>query len=88
MLPFLGMGAAMAIEDGMILARAFAAEADVNPAFARYEKARIDRTAMVHAQSVEQGRLTKARDPDDYDATAAPATNDLIIGYAPVRMPI
>lgn len=78
----------MAIEDGVILARAFAAEADVKPAFARYEKARIERTAIVHAQSVEQGRLTHARDPDNHDATAAPATNDLIIGYAPVRVPI
>ena len=29
MLPFLGLGAALAIEDGMILARAFAAEPDV-----------------------------------------------------------
>lgn len=82
------MGVAMAIEDGMILARAFAAEGDVAPAFARYEKARIARTAMVRAQSVEQGRLTQARDPDNYDATAAPATDPSIVGYDPVATPI
>ncbi|WP_295635945.1 FAD-dependent monooxygenase [Novosphingobium sp.] len=88
MLPFLGMGAAMAIEDGMILARAFAAEAGVEPAFARYEASRKQRTALVHAKSVEQGELTQARDPENYDASSAPASDPAIVAYDPVATPI
>ena len=78
----------MAIEDGMILARAFAAEASVEAAFARYEAARRPRTALLHARSVEQGELTQARDPDRYDHTAAPAADPAILGYDPVTAPI
>ena len=88
MLPFLGMGAAMAIEDGMILARAFAAETAVDAAFARYEAARRPRTALLHAKSVEQGELTQARDPDHYDHAAAPAADPAILGYDPVSAAI
>ncbi|WP_195908485.1 FAD-dependent monooxygenase [Novosphingobium sp. Gsoil 351] len=88
MLPFLGMGAAMAIEDGMILARAFATEREVGPAFARYEAARRPRTALLHAKSVEQGVLTQARDPDAYDHHAAPAADPEILGYDPVAAAI
>ncbi|MDH7973271.1 FAD-dependent monooxygenase [Sphingomonas sp. AR_OL41] len=88
MLPFLGMGAAMAIEDAMILARAFAAEQAVEAGFARYETARHGRTELVHAKSVEQGQLTQARDPDTYDAAAAPASDRAILDYDPVTTPI
>ena len=88
MLPFLGMGAAMAIEDGMILGRAFSAEGSVETAFARYEAARRPRTAMLHAKSVEQGELTQARDPDNYDAANAPASDPAIMAYDPVTASI
>jgi salicylate hydroxylase len=88
MLPFLGMGAAMAIEDAMILARAFEAEGDVAPAFALYEAARIPRTTLVQAKSVEQGILTQARDPDHYRHAAAPAADPSIMSYNPVTAPI
>ena len=88
MLPFLGMGAAMAIEDGMILARAFDADGDIVSAFARYEAARKPRTALVHARSVEQGELTQARDPDHYDASTAPSSDPTITAYDPVTAAI
>lgn len=88
MLPFLGMGAAMAIEDGMILARAFAAEDGVEAAFARYEAARLPRTTLVHAKSVEQGELTQARDPDRYDGQNAPSSDPSITAFDPVTAPI
>lgn len=84
MLPFLGMGAAMAVEDAMILARAFEGEASVENAFLVYEATRIPRTRLVHAKSLIQGRLTQARDPDAYDAAAAPAADPDILGYDPV----
>jgi salicylate hydroxylase len=88
MLPFLGMGAAMAIEDGMILARAFEAEGAVESAFDRYEQNRRPRTAHVHAKSVEQGVLTQSRDPDRYDADAAPANDPGIMDFDPVTAPL
>ena len=88
MLPFLAMGAAMAIEDGMILARCFAAEAEVAAAFAQYESTRRPRTALLHAKSIEQGLLTQARDPENYDAGAAPASDPAIVAFDPVTAPI
>lgn len=88
MTPFLGMGAAMAIEDAMVLARSFEAEGAVEPAFAKYEAARRPRTLLLHGKSEEQGRLTQARDPDDYDPAAAPASDPSILAYDPVTAPI
>jgi len=41
-LPFLGQGACMAIEDGLLLGRAVAAAGEISGGFARYEAARID----------------------------------------------
>lgn len=88
MLPFLGMGAAMAIEDGMILARAFEAEASIEAAFARYETVRKPRTTLVHEKSVKQGELTQSLDPDHYDHAAAPAADPAILAYNPVTAEI
>jgi salicylate hydroxylase len=88
MLPFLGMGAAMAIEDGMILARAMAIESDIETAFDRYERARRPRTELIHAKSAEQGALVQSRQPDDYDGLAAPANDPSITDYDPVICPI
>ena len=88
MLPFLGMGAALAIEDGMILARAMESETSVQAGFNRYECTRRPRTALVHAKSVEQGRQVQARDPDRYDAAAAPASDPAIFAFDPVSSPL
>jgi salicylate hydroxylase len=88
MLPFLGMGAAMAIEDGMILARAFQAENGAEAALDRYEAARRPRTALVHAKSVEQGQLTQSRDPDRYDGSKAPSSDPTIYAFDPVTAEI
>jgi salicylate hydroxylase len=46
-LPMLAQGANMAIEDGMVLARCLAAYDDVETAFARYDVARVARTARL-----------------------------------------
>ena len=46
-LPFLAQGAAMAIEDGFILARALAAYADACVALEHYEAARLSRTTRM-----------------------------------------
>lgn len=47
MLPFLGQGAGMSIEDGVVVARCLEASDTVEEAFERYEKARVERTTLV-----------------------------------------
>lgn len=57
MLPFLSQGAAMAIEDGYVLARSIAAHgSDVASALRDYEAERIPRTSRVQLESRERGR--------------------------------
>ncbi len=84
MLPFLGMGAAMAIEDGYVLARALADEADVLDALARYEQERKPRTDLVHARSALQGQMTQAMDPDAIDGSKIPMADEAMMGFNPV----
>ncbi|CAN7784287.1 FAD-dependent monooxygenase [Caballeronia sp. LjRoot34] len=57
MLPFLSQGAAMAIEDGYVLARSLAAHGtDVAAALCDYEAERLPRTSRVQIESRERGR--------------------------------
>lgn len=69
MLPYLGQGANMAIEDGMILARCFEAYDDVEVALGLYERLRGPRTSkVVHQSNVQGGRVNR---PDLADPAAA-----------------
>lgn len=79
--PFLGQGACIAIEDGLVLGRAFAASATVEEALSRYEAARRTRGTNVQIWSREAGeelqgavreRTSEDRGLLDYDATSAP----------------
>ena len=65
-LPFLGHGAVLAIEDGVVLARAFAAAGQIEEAFERYERARMERAAFIVLQSRNAGRMFHAVDTDTY----------------------
>ena len=47
MLPFLGQGAGMSIEDGVVLARCLEAADSIEEGLQRYEAARIERTTLV-----------------------------------------
>ncbi len=51
MLPFMGQGAAMAIEDGVVLGRAFAATTSVADALELYEQVRKPRTDWIQRES-------------------------------------
>ncbi len=88
MLPFLGMGAALAIEDGYVLARAFAAEPKVADAFARYQAARRPRAVLLHEKSALQGRITQSLDPDAMDGASAPVGDPAIMAFDPVTAPV
>ncbi len=83
MLPFLGMGAAMAIEDGYVLAQMLAQLSDAREAFARYEALRITRTNEVHAASKRQGEITQSIDPDNFALAGAPVNNRAMMEFDP-----
>jgi salicylate hydroxylase len=82
MTPFLGQGAAMAVEDAVVLARSLEAATTVAQAFASYEAARCERGNNVARWSLEEGRALQ--DPTipskgaagygllEYDAAAVP----------------
>lgn len=71
-LPMLASGAAMAIEDGLVLARALQTGDDPVASLKRYEAARVERTARVVRGSAENARrfhnpaLADARGAADY----------------------
>ena len=88
MLPFLGLGAAMAIEDGAILARAITDYEDAAEALQRYEAARRPRVAMIYRESVRQGEFVQAIDPERYADTPAPAHDPAIFDFDPSGLAI
>jgi salicylate hydroxylase len=66
MLPFMGQGAAMSIEDGLVLARALAAFTDPTQALIRYEAARHNHAGFVQAKSRALAEHLEAADPDRF----------------------
>ncbi len=69
MTPFMGMGAAMAIEDGVVLARACATRPTHEAAFATYEALRRPRADFVQIESAKRGLRLMSSDPDSYGQT-------------------
>jgi len=70
-LPMLAQGANMAIEDGIVLARCLAADDDVERALARYDSARVERTARLVRGANEMAR--RFHNPALADAAGAKA---------------
>ena len=60
-LPFMAQGAAMAIEDGAVLAACLRGSSDVPAALSRYEELRRDRTAGIQLGSRRNARLFHLR---------------------------
>ncbi len=87
MQPFLGLGAAMAIEDGTILGRAFAVHEDVDAALAAYESARVARANAVMLLSKAQGDLFDNTDPADFPPKGAPSHDPSIGAFDPLLVP-
>ena len=63
MLPFMGQGAAMAIEDGVVLARCLAAAATPAEAFTRYATARLTRVHLVQTESAAGANRLQSNKP-------------------------
>ena len=63
MTPYMAQGAAMAMEDGVILARAFEQEANIETALSVFESSRKTRTAKVQAISHDNTWMREDTDP-------------------------
>lgn len=72
MLPFLGLGAAMGIEDACILGRAFEEFPEPIEALQSYQAARVERCASVLLDSRLQGSLYQEADPELYGRDGRP----------------
>jgi salicylate hydroxylase len=90
-LPFLGHGAVLAIEDGVVLGRALAAADSVEEGLQRYELARRERASFVVLESRKAGKMWHARDADSYGQRSQGKAADEGIGlfaYNPVTQPV
>lgn len=83
MTPFLGQGACMAIEDALLLGRAFAASESIDEALRRYEAARKTRGTNVQLWSREEGLALQ--DPAKKRQTALDRG---LLDYDPVAVPV
>lgn len=87
--PFLGQGAAMAIEDAMVLARAVATDGAVAAALGRYEGARLSRANEVMRTSRDNGVSLTTADADHYDPASHRNEESLgLAAYDAVTVPI
>lgn len=67
MLPFMGMGAAMAVEDGYVLARCLAEVPDAGRALRTYDLTRMERANFVQAESAAKAARLEGKDAPTYD---------------------
>jgi salicylate hydroxylase len=89
MLPFLGQGAAMGIEDGLVLARAFDAAPGVSAALARYSDARRERTTWVMLKSRETGLAYHSGAPTSREPAKHLSAESLgLMAYNPAAVPV
>ncbi|MDW8258764.1 MAG: FAD-dependent monooxygenase [Gammaproteobacteria bacterium] len=89
MLPFLGQGAAMGLEDAIVLARAIAAADSIDAALRRYEAARLERTTFVMLKSRETAKIYHSGDLDSYHVGRHPSAESLgLMAYNPAVVPV
>jgi salicylate hydroxylase len=87
-LPFLGLGAALAIEDGIVLARTLVSASDVPGAYQAFQRARRERVEEVRLQSIHQGNIIQAESPDRISVKRSPSQNRALFDYDPSTAPI
>jgi salicylate hydroxylase len=92
-LPFMAQGAALAIEDGAILARALTESGSTGAALDLYQRSRYERTARVQRGSNELGKLYHLR--SEQELRQAFATRDManergswVFSYDPWSAPL
>jgi salicylate hydroxylase len=82
MLPFLGLGAGLAIEDAVIFAKVLDDKCG-QAALLRYEQARIGRATHIFGEARRQGESYQGDDPHDYLRSNPPASNRALFDYDP-----
>ena len=89
MLPFLGQGAAMGIEDGMVIARAFAAADSIEGALRRYVEARLPRANWVMQESRKTAlNYHSGREENFRPGKHVSAESLGIMSYNPAAVPV
>ena len=89
MLPYMGQGAGCAIEDGVIIGRAFAQCDDLDKALDCYVATRIERASMLQRESNLGGDRLQAIDPDMFRDTPIKDEDALgIFAYDPSTTPL
>lgn len=86
MLPFLGLGAAMAIEDAVVLARAFAKLPEPCAALQLYESARVTRAGQMLLESRRQADLFREGPGGEKQRTLT--THSERMAYDPSTVPL
>jgi len=92
-LPYMAQGAAMAIEDAAVLARAVALDGPLAERLRRYEQHRAPRTARVVHESGEMGELYHISDAAQmrqafHDRNIARSRNEWLYPYDPLHVQI
>jgi len=92
-LPYMAQGAAMAIEDAAVLARALALEGSLAERLRRFEQHRAPRTARVVHESSEMGELYHISDAAQmrqafHDRNIARSRNEWLYPYDPLSVVI
>ena len=87
MSPFLGQGAVMAIEDGMVLGRCFAKASTAEEALALYERARRQRANTVQLESREQANALQGSHLEHFNP-GRNAEERGLFDYNPATVPI
>jgi len=87
--PFLGQGAVMAIEDGMVLARAVESANSIAEALHIYEKTRVERANFVMLESLRRARILLASDTTRQLELLRNTEEAMgLFGYNPVTAPL
>jgi salicylate hydroxylase len=87
-LPFLGLGAALAIEDAIVIARALDEVPQLDTALACYQATRLARVEGVRLASIQQGEMIQTAEVTRQTLAQAPAQNDALFDFDPCRTPI
>jgi salicylate hydroxylase len=87
-LPFLGLGAALAIEDAIVIARALNAIPRLEAALDCYHATRLRRVESVRLASIRQGEIIQADGVTPESLAHAPATRDALFDFDPCSAPL
>ncbi|KWF32775.1 hypothetical protein WL88_25875 [Burkholderia diffusa] len=92
-LPYMAQGAAMAIEDAAVLARALSLDAPLRDRLSIYQNHRAPRTARVVEESTQMGELYHISDASEMrkafkDKNIAASRNNWLYPYDPLTVPL